>query len=339
MKDKVVAFGEIMLRLTPPDYTTISEARNFIANYGGAEANVLVSLSHLGNKTDFLSRVPDNQLGESAIMHLKRHDVGTEHILRGSSNLGMYFVETGFGGRPSKVLYNRAHSAITRIDENEIDYDEIFKDAKWFHMSGITLAIHEKCRNVAYRCLEACEKYGVKVSFDFNYRSKLWTIDEAKPHFQKVINYVDVLFANFFDINTMLEVEVDPYLESDEDRRLDVAKKLMAKTKVNYIFGTDRKVHTATDNSLSSFCIRKDGICFKEGPIRFNIYDRIGGGDAFSSGIIHGLLKNYDDPKFALKFGLATSVLKHTLYGDASVLSEAEVLEFIDSHGNAAVQR
>ena len=339
MADKVVAFGEIMLRLTPPDYTTINEARSFIANYGGAEANVLVSLSHLGNPTDFLSRVPDNQLGDSAIMHLKRHGVGTDHILRGSSNLGMYFVETGFGGRPSKVLYNRAHSAITRIDENELDYDEIFKDAKWFHMSGITLAIHEKCRNVAYRCLEACAKYGVKVSFDFNYRSKLWTIEEAKPHFKKVINYVDVLFANFFDINTMLEVDVDPYLESDEDRRLDVAKKLMANTKVNYIFGTVRKVHPATDNSLSSYCIRKDGICFKEGPIRFNIYDRIGGGDAFSSGIIHGLLKNYDDPKFALKFGLATSVLKHTLYGDASVLSEAEVLEFIESNGNAAVQR
>ncbi|MBQ9157857.1 MAG: sugar kinase, partial [Erysipelotrichaceae bacterium] len=124
MGKKVVAFGEIMLRLTPPDYTTISEARNFIANYGGAEANVLVSLSHLGNETDFLTRGPDKQLGDSAIMHLKRHGVGTAHILRGSSNLGMYFVETGFGGRPSKVLYNRAHSAITRIGIDDLDYDE-----------------------------------------------------------------------------------------------------------------------------------------------------------------------------------------------------------------------
>ncbi|MBQ1483319.1 MAG: sugar kinase [Erysipelotrichaceae bacterium] len=339
MSKKVVAFGEIMLRLTPPDYTTISEAKNFIANYGGAEANVLVSLSHLGNPTDFLTRVPNNQLGESAIMHLKRHGVGTDHILRGSSNLGMYFVETGFGGRPSKVIYNRAHSAITRIGEDDLDYDEIFKDAEWFHMSGITLAIHEKCRNVAYKCLEACEKYGVKVSFDFNYRSKLWTIEEAKPHFQKVIKYVDVLFANFFDLNTMLEIPVDPHLETPEEKRLDVAKKLMDQTKVKYLFGTDRIVHTATDNSLSSYCIRKDGICFKEGPIRFSIYDRIGGGDAFSSGIIHGLLKDYENPKYALKFGLATSVLKHTLYGDASVLSEEEVVEFMQTNGNAAVQR
>jgi len=339
MKDKIVAFGEIMLRLTPPDYTTISEARNFIANYGGAEANVLVSLSHLGHGTDFITRVPDNQLGESAIMHLKRHSVGTSHILRGSSNLGMYFVETGFGGRPSKVLYNRAHSAITRIDADELDYDEIFRDADWFHISGITLAIHEKCRAAAYKCLEACAKYGVKVSFDFNYRSKLWTIEEAKPHFQKVIQYVDVLFANFFDINTMLEIEADPMLETMEEKRLDVAKKLMERTHIQYVFGTDRIVHTATDNSLSSYCINRNGSYFKEGPIRFSIYDRIGGGDAFSSGIIHGLLKDFNHPKYALKFGLATSVLKHTVYGDASTLSEEEVTEFINSNGNAAVQR
>ncbi len=328
-----------MLRLTPPDYTTISEAKSFIANYGGAEANVLVSLSHLGHDTVFLSRVPDNQLGLSAIMHLKRHGVNTDYILRGSSNLGMYFVETGFGGRPSKVLYNRAHSAITRIGEEDLDYDEIFSNAEWFHMSGITLALHERVRAVAFKCLEACRKYGVKVSFDFNYRSKLWTIEEAKPYFQKVIEYVDVLFANFFDINTMLEIQSDPLLETNEEKRNYVAKKLMEKTNVQYVFGTDRIVHTATDNSLSSYCIRKDGSVFKEGPIRFSIYDRIGGGDAFSSGIIHGLLKDFDHPKFALKFGLATSVLKHTLYGDASVLSEDEVLEFIKTNGNAAVQR
>ena len=137
----------------------------------------------------------------------------------------------------------------------------------------------------------------------------------------------------------MLGIEVNPILETNDEKRIDVARKLMAKTKVKYVFGTDRIVHTATDNSLSSYCIGKDGVCFKEGPIRFSIYDRIGGGDAFSSGIIHGLLKNYENPKFALKFGLATSVLKHTLYGDASVLSEEDVLEFIESNGNAAVQR
>ena len=169
MKEKVVAFGEIMLRLTPPDYTTISQAKSFIANYGGGEANVLVSLSHLGHRCEFLTSLPDNQLGASAEQHLKSHGIITDHVVRGHANLGMYFVETGFGGRPSKVIYNRAHSSITRIDINDIDYDDVFKDATWFHLSGISLALGEKVRKVAFKCLEYCEKYGVKVSFDFSF--------------------------------------------------------------------------------------------------------------------------------------------------------------------------
>ena len=159
-KDKIVAFGEIMLRLTPPDYTTISQAKSFIANYGGGEANVLVSLSHFGHRAEFLTKLPDNQLGDSAIQHLQAHNVETDNIVRGSSNLGMYVVETGFGGRPSKVLYNRKHSAITRIGVNEIKYDKVFKNAKWFHLSGISLALGPKVREVALKCLEACKKHG-----------------------------------------------------------------------------------------------------------------------------------------------------------------------------------
>ena len=208
-KKNIVAFGEIMLRLTPPDYTTISQAKNFIANYGGGEANVLVSLSHLGHKTEFLTKLPQNQLGDSAINHLKEHGVKTDNVVRGSTNLGMYFVETGFGGRPSKVLYNRKHSAITRIECDEVDFDEIFKNAYWFHLSGITLALGEKVRKVAFKCLEYCKKYNVMVSFDFNYRSKLWTIEDARPHYKKVMPYVDVLFANHFDLNTILEIPLE----------------------------------------------------------------------------------------------------------------------------------
>ena len=337
--EKIVAFGEIMLRLTPPDYTTIAQARNFIANYGGGEANVLVSLSHLGHNTEFLTKLPDNQLGDSAIKHLKSHGVNTNHVVRGSSNIGMYFVETGFGGRPSKVLYNRKHSAVTRIETKEIDFDEIFKDATWFHLSGISLALGKNVQNVAFKCLEYCKKYNVKVSFDFNYRSKLWTIDEARPHFKKVIPYVDVLFANHFDLNTILEIPLDNEDVDIKTKKIELSKKLIESSKVKYVFGTDRIVHTATDNSLSSFCIDKNGEYKSEGPIRFMIYDRIGGGDAFASGVIHGLIKDFNSPEYALKFGLATSVLAHTLYGDVSTLSESEVHEFIESNGNAAIQR
>lgn len=337
--EKIVAFGEIMLRLTPPDYTTIEQATNFVANYGGGEANVLVSLSHLGHNTEFLTKLPDNQLGDSAIKHLKSHGVTTKNIVRGSSNIGMYFVETGFGGRPSKVIYNRKHSAVTRIDEKEIDFDDLFKDATWFHLSGISLALGDKVRAVAIKCLEYCEKYNVKVSFDFNYRSKLWTIDEARPYFKKVVPYVDVLFANHFDLNTILEIPLENENVDLKTKQIELSKKLISSSKVKYIFGTERVVYNATENSLKSFCICQNGEYKGEGPIRFSIYDRIGGGDAFASGVIHGLIKDFENPEYALSFGLATSVLAHTLYGDVSTFSERDVQEFIDTNGNAAIQR
>lgn len=338
-KEKIVAFGEIMLRLTPPDYTTISQARSYVANYGGGEANVLVSLSHLGHNTSFLTKLPDNQLGDAAIKHLKGHGVDTSYIARGSSNIGMYFVETGFGGRPSKVVYNRKHSSVTRIMKDDLDYDAIFKDATWFHISGITLALGPRVREVAFKCLEACKKYGVTVSFDFNYRSKLWTIEESRPYFKKVIPYVDILFGNYFDIHEILEYNLDVIPEDNIEKKIEISKLIMSKTKIKYVFSTERIVHTAADNELTSYCVCKDGSIKTDGPIRFSVYDRIGGGDAFASGVIHGLIKNFDNPHYALQFGLATSILKHTLFGDVSTLSVQEVEDFIKTRGNAAVQR
>jgi len=341
-KDKIVAYGEIMLRLTPPEYTTISQARNFVAGHGGGEANVLASLSHLGHKTCFISKLPNNQLGDSAIKHLNGHGVNTDYIVKGpvASNIGMYFVETGFGGRPSKVIYNRKHSSITTIKCEELDFDEIFVDATWFHLSGITLALGDNVREVAFKCLEYCKKYNVPVSFDFNYRSKLWnSIEEAKPFFKQIVPFVDVLFANQFDIEQILEIKLDESIEDPVEKRNELARKLISQTDIEYIFGTNRIVHTATDNSLSSYCICKNRDYKSEGPIRFPIYDRLGGGDAFASGVIHGLIKDYKNPKYALKFGLATSILAHTLYGDVSTLSVADVEEFIKTSGNATIQR
>ena len=176
--DKVVAMGEIMLRLTPPDYTRIEQAGSFLANYGGGEANVIVSLSHLGHSCYFVSKLPPNQLGDGAIEHLLSHGVNTDYVVRGSSTMGIYFLESGFGGRPGRVIYNRKHSAITRITEEELNFDEIFKDATWFHLSGITLALSEKTRSVALTALKYAKKSNVKVSFGFNYRAQLWAVEE-----------------------------------------------------------------------------------------------------------------------------------------------------------------
>ena len=193
---KIVAYGEIMMRLTPQDYTQLSESQVFDACYGGTESNVLVALSHLGNKTSYVSKVPDNSLGEGVRRHLLRHEVGVDHLLMGGSMLGIYFLEQGYGNKPSKVIYHRKNAVVNTILEDDLDYDEIFKDASWFHITGISLAISENSKNVSFRLCKEAKKRNVKVSFDFNYRATLWTIEKAYNTFKKIMPYVDVCFGN-----------------------------------------------------------------------------------------------------------------------------------------------
>ena len=344
MKEKIVAFGEIMLRLSTPDYSTIDQTHSFVVNYGGGEANVAVALSHMGHKTYFMSKLPPNQLGDGAITHLKANGVDTKYVVRGSSTIGIYFLETGFGGRPSKVIYNRKHSAITRVQEDEFKWDEIFGNATWFHLSGITLALGERVRKVALRAVKEAKKHNVMVSFDFNYRSKLWTVEEARPVFKQFMNYVDVVFASFYDANTILEIPLDDDFTGTtlSEKRRNVFPKMIKKYNLKYIFGTDRVVYSATENSLAGYYFKLiDNELSWEltEPIRFNIYDRIGGGDAFASGVIHGLLKNFNDPAYAVRYGLNTSVLKHTIYGDASTFSCEDIESFMAANGSAEVVR
>ena len=344
MDEKILTFGEIMLRLSTPDYSTINQTQSFLVNYGGGEANVAVALAHMGHKTYFMSKLPPNQLGDGAITHLKSHGVDTTYVVRGSTTIGIYFLETGFGGRPSKVIYNRKHSAITRISEDEFDWDEIFSSATWFHLSGITLALGERVRKVALRAVKEAKKHNVPVSFDFNYRSKLWTVEEARPVFKQFMNYVNIVFASFYDANTILEIPLDKGLEDKtlSEKRRNVFPKMIKKYKLDYIFGTDRVVYTATDNSLAGyyFWLKGEELSWElTEPIRFNIYDRIGGGDAFASGVIHGLLKDYHNPAYAVRYGLNTSVLKHTIYGDASTMSCEDIETFMAANGSAEVVR
>ncbi len=339
-REKIITFGEIMLRLSTPDHQTINQTHSYLANYGGGEANVAVALSHMGHNCYFMSKLPPNQLGDGAIAHLQANGVKTDYIVRGSTTLGIYFLESGFGGRPSKVIYNRKHSAITRIEVGEFDFDEVFEGATWFHVSGISLALNERVAEFAVEAAKYCHEHGIKVSFDFNYRAKLWTIEEAKPWYQKIINYVDVGFGSFFDCNTLLEIPLDEGLEnaSMHEKRRNVFPKMMKKFGVTYMFGTDRVVYSATENSLAGYYYTQKE-CNVTEPIKFMIFDRIGGGDAFASGVIHGLLKNFDDPAYAVSFGLNASVLKHTIYGDACLLSVEDIEAFMKSNGSAEVQR
>lgn len=331
-KSKVIAMGEIMLRLTPPDYTRIDLASSFLANYGGGEANVIVSLSHLGHSTYFVSKLPPNQLGDGAIDHLRAHGVNTDYVVRGSSNMGIYFLESGFGGRPGKIIYNRKHSAITRINENELDFDEIFNGAKWFHLSGITLALSNKTRECALTALKYAKKYNVTVSFDFNYRSKLWTIEEAQKVYPLVMDYVDVVFASPFDFKVILKMGNDL---SDEKVMLNAIKKY----NLSHIFGKTRKIFSSTENAMKAYVYTKDEKIYTTDEISFQILDRIGAGDAFASGVIHGLLTKPNEPLYAAKFGLVNSILKQTIFGDVSTFTEEEILEYMENEGKIEVKR
>lgn len=341
--DKIVTFGELMLRLSTPDYSTIDQAHSFLVNYGGGEANVAIALARMGHKTYFMSKLPPNQLGDSAVAHLLSNGVNTEFVARGSTTIGIYFLETGFGGRPSKVIYNRKHSAITRVHAREFNFKKIFKGAKWFHISGITLALGEQVRKVAFRAAEEAKKAGATVSFDFNYRSTLWSIEQAKPVYKEFIKYADVVFCNDWDAANLLDVHADEgYEDADPfEKRKNVLTKMINKYNLKYVFATNRTVHSATENSLAGYYFTvKNGETVYEvtDPIRFNIYDRIGGGDAFASGVIHGLMVK-NDPSYAVRYGLTTSVLKHTIYGDAFTLSCADIEAFMDKNGSAEVKR
>ena len=332
-KDKIVSLGEIMLRLTPPDYTRIEQANSFIANYGGGEANVIVSLSHLGHNCYYITRLPPNQLGDGAIDYLKSHGINTNNIARGSSIMGVYFLESGFGGRPGRVIYNRKHSSFTRITPDEFDLNKIFKDATWFHISGITLALGEKARNMVSECLKYAKKYHVKVSFDFNYRSKLWSIEEAQKVYPSIMPYVNVLFASPWDIRTILKTGENI---KDDDKLMQHA---IEKYDLDWIFGKTRKIFSSTENAMTAYVYGPNDIYFSTEEYKFQIFDRIGAGDAFASGVIHGLLTRPEDPKFAAEFGIVNSILKQTIFGDVATFKEEEILEYMTNQGRTEVKR
>lgn len=310
-----------MLRLTPPNYQIIEDAVDYLATYGGTEANVAISLAGFGHHTVFVSKLPNNQLGEAATKYLKANNVDTSYIHMEGSNIGIYFLETGFGIRPSKVLYNRRHSSITTISLNEIDIEKILVGVNWFHFSGITLALHENVRTVLFEILKKAKEKNIFISFDSNYRESLWSIDEAKASYLKVAPYIDLFFASAFDCKHLFDIKLD------NENEVKYLEKLQEKYQAKYIFGYQRKVHSATDNELKAYCVTSKGIVYTN-SYRFNIFDRIGAGDAFAAGIIHGLLKT-NDIDFALEFGLKTSILKHTLWGDAFKLGEKDVLNYM----------
>ncbi len=342
---KIVTFGEIMLRLSPPGFKRFSQTYQFDVVYGGGESNVAVSLANFGLDSSFVSRIPNNDIGECAIMELRKRKVNTNHILRAGERLGIYFLETGAVSRGSKVIYDRANSGMATIEAGMIDWDAIFKDADWFHWTGITPALSQGAADACLEAIEAANRNGVTVSTDLNYRKKLWKYGKAPGDIMPaLVSGCDVILGNEEDAEKHFGlhpqgVDVTHGDSVDGKAYLSVLKQLQA------MFPRAKKVITTLRGSISASHNNWTGVLY-DGETLFeapsyeitHIVDRVGGGDSFMAGLIYGLL-TFDDDQQALNFAVAASCLKHTIKGDANLVSVEEVEKLMGGDGSGRVSR
>lgn len=340
MNKKVITFGEIMLRLTPPKNKRIIQADSFNAIYGGGEANVAVSLANFDVDAHFVTKLPKNPMGQAAYNELRRYGVNTNYILRGGNRLGIYFCEKGASQRPSNVIYDRAHSAIAETFEEEFNWDDIFKDADWFHVTGITPALSENMARVTINSVKMAKKYDVKVSCDLNYRAKLWDREEANNTMSELMEYVDICIANEEDAEMVFGIESGSDIESGEinlEGYKEVAKELIDRFDLELVGSHLRESYSASDNGWQ--VVLYDGQNFVNSTkYDIHIVDRVGGGDSFAAGLIYSQLNGYDLQKTA-EFGAAASCLKQSIVGDFNHVSIEEVKNLASGAGSGRVKR
>ncbi len=339
-----LSFGEIMLRLKTPGHERFFQSPAFEATFGGGEANVAVALSNYGLSSGFITALPDNDIGASAIGELRRFGVDTAHIRRSGDRVGIYFLETGANQRPSKVIYDRAHSAIGECKPGDFDWDTILKGAKWLHITGITPALTQDTADLSIECVKAAKAAGVTVSCDFNYRGKLWKYGKTAPEvMSELVKYVDVGIANEEDCQKSLGISVDVDVETGE---LDTKKYEALSEKVLELYPdmstiaiTLRESHSADRNGWSA-CLRdrKQGFKLSKHYDLTDIVDRVGGGDSFASAFIYGM-NAYEDRQQSLEFAVAASCLKHSILGDFNRVSVSEVEGLMGGDGSGRVQR
>lgn len=341
MENKIVTFGEIMLRLQTPGYKRYIQAQSFDAEYGGGEANVAVSLANYGKNACFVTKIPANPIGDACIANLRKHNVCTKHIARGGERLGIYFVEKGASQRASNVTYDRAHSSISTAKPEDFDWAKIFDGASWFHFTGITPALSD---DAAAICLEACKKakeMNVKISCDLNFRKKLWSSEKAGKVMGELMQYVNVLIANEEDAEKVFGIkasntDITGGSLSDEGYK-DVCKQLVARFGFEKVAITLRESISASINDWAALLY--DGKEFyKSKKYHINIIDRVGGGDSFGGGLIYAMLENYS-MQDTIEFAVAASCLKHTIEGDFNLVSVDEVKTLMKGDGSGRVQR
>lgn len=341
MPKKVVTLGEIMLRLSTPGHQRFVQADRFDITYGGGEANVAVALCNYGLSGTFITKVPNNAIGQAAINHIRRYGVDTQYIVRGGKRLGIYFLESGASMRASQVIYDREISAIAEADLGDFDFDKIFEDATWFHTTGITPALSDKAAALTEIALKKAKGKGIMTSIDLNYRKKLWSKEKAREVMTQLCQYIDVCIGNEEDAETTLGFKSENTEVTkgklDIESYQDVFKQMKKRFGFKYIASTLRESYSASDNGWSA--ITYDGNEFyhsKKYDIR--IVDRIGGGDSFAGGFIYGLITGMS-LKDTTEFAVAASALKHTIPGDLNHATLRDVMNLMKGDASGRVQR
>ena len=335
---KFITIGEIMLRLTPPNYEKIRSASTFEASYGGREANIALALANLGIDSPFFTVVPNNSVGKSAIRMMRSNDVHCTPVILSTPEqtpthrMGCYYLETGYGIRASKVIYDRKHSAFTEFDYSTIDIEHLLDGFTWLHLSGITPALSSSCRQLVNDCLKVAKEKGLTVSFDGNFRSTLWTWEEARDFCTECLPYIDVLFGIepyhlWKDENDHSKGDLKddiPYRPSYEEQDEIFGVFIERYPNLKCIARHVRYAHTGSENSLKAF-VWYQGHTFESKLFTFNILDRVGGGDAFASGLIYAMMHDYK-PMDMANFAVASSVIKHTIRGDGNITDDANTI-------------
>jgi 2-dehydro-3-deoxygluconokinase len=340
MMKKVVTMGEIMLRLSAPHYQEIEQAQSFDVNYGGGEANVAISLSRLGLNSSFVSKLPNNSLGYSANQFLNRFGVKTDQMIFGGDRLGIYFLEKGYSIRSSKIIYDRKDSAFATSKIEEYDFEKIFADADWFHISGITPALNEEIFELTKKALASAKQLGLTTSCDLNFRSSLWSFEKAREKMTELIKDVDVCIG------------VEPLQLLDEDGKdikdnlpehpcvddyKEIIKELQKRFDIKYLAMTFREHLSVNRNRLKS--VLSDGNNFYESSeIEIDIVDRVGTGDAFSAGVIYSLINEFE-PQYAIDFATGCFALKHTIEGDVNLLRTDDIIQYMQQKNSFSIKR
>ena len=326
---RVVTFGEILLRLQPFGYKRLSQADSYEATYGGAEANVAAALAAMGENATVVTKLPLNEIGQNAIDALRKVGVDTSLIVRGGERTGLYYCEKGASQRPSKVVYDRAGSAISLARRNEFDWKKIFDGANWFHFTGITPALSDELAEICLDAAKNAKKLGITVSCDPNYRAKLWSKDKASRVLMNLMPFVDVCITNV--------PQVSDVFGTTADNERELADKLIAKFGFKTVAFTRRESFSASDNGYSGALYTADGFA-ESRTYSMRIVDRVGGGDAFAAGLIYAMTHGYDLQK-AVDFAVAAAVLKHSIEGDVAYITVDEIEQLAGGDGTGRVQR